>query len=295
MAVTLLTSIAVLLRIISNPLGNVFQKKLASNGDHPLLINFLTYLLLSVICVFMAMNVPWQVLPNAFWIYSILGGIAGAVGNGFLVKALEKGDLSVLGPINSYKSVVGIIGGIILLGEIPNLWGILGIALIVYGSYFVLDTTAERFSWALLRKKEIQFRAWAMILTAIEAVFIKKIILASSTTIAFISWCWFGALFSFLLLFLYKLDIKKEIATIGYRNLSNYLFLILYIGIMQLTTNYVLENMEVGYALSLFQLSTIISVLLGQRYFKEQDIRKKMVGSAIMIVGSIVIILLKDN
>ena len=63
---------------------------------------------------------------------------------------------------------------------------------------------------------------------------------------------------------------------------------------MQLTTNYVLENMEVGYALSLFQLSTIISVLLGYRFFKEKDIRKKLIGSAIMITGSIVIILLKD-
>ncbi len=294
MAVTLLTSIAVLLRIISNPLGNVFQKKLASNGHHPLIINFLTYLLLSVICVFIAMNVQWHVLPKEFWIYSILGGIAGAVGNGFLIKALEKGDLSVLGPINSYKSVVGIIGGMILLNEIPNLWGIIGVALIVYGSYYVLNTTADRFSWALLKKKEIQFRSWAMILTAIEAVFIKKIILASSTTIAFISWCWFGAIFSFLLLFLYKLDFKKGMTTIGYRNWSSYLFLILCIGTMQLTTNYVLENMDVGYALSLFQLSTIISVLLGYRFFKEQDIRKKLIGSAIMITGSIVIILFKD-
>ena len=294
LAVTLLTSLAVLLRIISNPLGNVFQKKLTANGNHPLIINFLTYLFLSVICVFLAMRVTWHVLPKAFWIYSILGGIAGAIGNGFLVKALEKGDLSVLGPINAYKSVVGIVGGIILLGELPNFWGMIGIALIVYGSYFVLDTTAERFSWALLKKKEIQFRAWAMILTAIEAVFIKKIILASSTTIAFFSWCWFGAVFSFLLLFLFKLDIKKQFSGISFHDLNSYLFLILCIGTMQLTTNYVLENMEVGYALSLFQLSTIISVLLGYRFFKERDIRKKLIGSAIMITGSIVIILLKD-
>ena len=171
----------------------------------------------------------------------------------------------------------------------------IGIALIVYGSYFVLDTTAERFSWALLKKKEIQFRAWAMILTAIEAVFIKKIILASSTSIAFISWCWFGAIFSFLLLFIYRLDFKKETAMVGFNNLSSYLFLILCIGTMQLTTNYVLENMEVGYALSLFQLSIILSVLLGHRFFKEQDIQKKLIGSAIMITGSIVIILLKDQ
>jgi drug/metabolite transporter (DMT)-like permease len=289
---TLLTSLAVLLRIISNPLGNVFQKQLTAKGNHPLLVNFLTYFLLSIVCIVFANQVPWKELPNQFWLYSILGGIAGASGNGFLVKALQKGALSVLGPINSYKSVVGIIIGIFLLGEIPNMWGLLGIALIIYGSYFVLDTTEEKFSWALLKKQEIQFRLCAMVLTAIEAVFVKKVILASSTSIAFISWCWFGAFFSFLLLFVYRLNIKKETQMIDFGDFSKYALLVLCIGTMQFTTNYAFDHMPVGYALALFQLSIIVSVLLGHRIFKEADIRKKLIGSAIMIAGSIVIILM---
>jgi drug/metabolite transporter (DMT)-like permease len=64
---------------------------------------------------------------------------------------------------------------------------------------------------------------------------------------------------------------------------------------MQLTTNYAFANMQVGYALSLFQLSIIVSVLLGYKIFKEQDVRKKLIGSGIMIAGSIIIILLKGN
>lgn len=293
MTETLLTTTAVLLRIISNPFGNVLQKQLTAKGNHPLLINFLTYLLLSVVCLFSALNVHWQQLPLQFWHYSFLAGIAGALGNGFLVRALQKGDLSVLGPINSYKSIVGVIVGIFLLKEIPNFWGVLGIILIVLGSYFVLDTTEERFSWALLKKPEIQYRIWAMILTAIEAVFIKKIILASSTTIAFISWCWFGAGFSFFILFVYRLNLKDEIQKSGGTNFSKYIFLVICIGTMQFSTNYAFDHMPVGYALSLFQLSTIISVLLGHRLFKEQDIRKKLIGSTIMVIGSVVIILFK--
>lgn len=218
----------------------------------------------------------------------------GALGNGFLIKALQKGDLSVLGPINSYKSVVGIIVGIILLGEVPNGWGLLGILLIICGSYFVLDTTEERFSAALLKKREIQFRIWAMVLTAVEAVFVKKVILASSATIAFISWCWFGAFFSALLLIIDRLNLKIEISKIGQASLSKYALLVVCIGTMQLTTNYVFDHIPVGYALSFFQLSTIVSVLLGHKIFKEQDIRKKLIGSAIMIAGSIIIIFLKD-
>lgn len=289
----ILLAIAVLLRIVSNPVANVFQKQLTNQGQHPLFVNFLSYLLLSFFGIFIAVAIDWPILSQTFWLYSILGGMAGALGNGFLVKSLQKGDLSVLGPVNAYKSVIGIIIGIFLLGEMPNIWGVVGIALIIYGSYFVLDTTEERFSWSLLKNKEIQFRIWAMLLTAVEAVFIKKVIQASTTTIAFLSWCWFGALFSFLLLFIYKLPVKTSFNQLKLRYFSKYILLVFCIGIMQFMTNYTFDQMPVGYALALFQLSIIVSVFLGYRIFREKDIRKKMIGSIIMILGSIVLIFLK--
>ena len=211
----ILTSVAIILRVLSNPLGNVFQKQLTNRYNHPLLINFLTFLLLSVFCIIPAIQVRWLELPFEFWKYCILAGIVGATGNGFLVKALQCGDLSVLGPINSYKSVVGIIVGIFLLGEIPNLWGIAEVHLV------------------------------------------------------------------------------KEFKRIKIRDLFSYFYLVLCIGTMQYTTNYVFDHMEVGYALALFQLSTIVSIFLGYRIFEEENITKKLIGSVIMVAGSVMIILLK--
>lgn len=289
----MLTSIAVVLRVLSNPVANVFQKSLTAKRHHPLAVNFLSYLGLSILCLASAVGVPWSHLPLSFWTFSLLSGMAGAVGNGFLVRALQKGDLSVLGPINAYKSVVGIIVGVILLGEWPNFWGAAGTALIIGGSYFVLDTTEERFSWTLLGRKEIQYRLWALVLTAIEAVLLKKVILASDVTIAFISWCVFGALFSAWLLPVYRVSLRTEWQQFSRGDAGRFAVLLLCLGTMQLTTNYVLTHMPVGYALALFQLSTIISVLLGYRIFKEKSIPKKLLGSAIMLLGSVLIILLK--
>jgi drug/metabolite transporter (DMT)-like permease len=286
-----LITIAVLLRIFSNPLANVFQKQLTSGHHHPLLVNFMTYLLLSAASIPFIPFIPWKAQPVEFWIYSILGGITGALGNGFLIKALQKGDLSVLGPVNSYKSVVGVFIGIFLLGEIPDFLGLLGIALIIYGSYFVLDTTKERFTLALLNNIEIRFRILAMILTAVEAVFIKKVILTSSPSIAFISWCCFGALFSFLLYFAFSPNYKRELREKAFTDPGKYISLVFCIGTMQFTTNYVFKYIDVGYALSFFQLSIIASVLLGHRYFNERNIRKRLFGSAVMIAGSIIIIM----
>lgn len=272
-----------------------FKKNLTAKGHHPLLVNFLSYAGLSVLCLPFLFRISWNQLPTAFWTWSVVSGIAGAVGNGFLVRALEKGDLSVLGPINAYKSVVGLVVGIFLLGELPNSWGLAGTALIIGGSYFVLDTTADRFSFALFRRKEIQYRLWALVLTAIEAVLIKKVILASDVTLAFFSWCFMGAFFSFWLLPFYGVKIRQRASGFGANDLTRFIVLVLCLGAMQLTTNYVLDHMPVGYALALFQLSTIVSVLLGYRIFNERDIPKKLLGSAIMLLGSVLIILLKET
>ncbi len=292
MSIILFTSIAVILRILSNPVANVFQKSLTANEHHPLAVNFFSYLGLSLLCLPLAFRIMWGELPGSFYTWAIFSGMAGAIGNGFLVKALQKGDLSVLGPINAYKAVVGIVVGIFLLAEWPNVWGLAGTALIIWGSYFVLDTTEERFSWALLKRKEIQSRICALVLTAIEAVLIKKVIQTSDVTTAFLSWCWMGAFFSFWLLPLYRVSPAAAIKFSG-ENARRYALLILCLGTMQFTTNYVFNHMPVGYALALFQLSTIVSVLLGYRVFNEKNIQQKLIGAAIMIVGSLLIILLK--
>ena len=279
---------AIILRILSNSCSNVFQKKLTAEGVPPLTINFLTYAGLSIVCIALSITLHPAVLTIKMWEYALTGGLLGALGNGFLIKALEKGELSVLGPINSYKSVAAMAAGIFLAGEMPSPAGIFGTALIIFGSYFIFNSTEEGFSLKLLKRKDIQYRILALIFTAAEAVFIKKIIVQSDIKTAFVLWCVFGTIFSFLLLKIKKIKIKipaKSSALLV-------LLLIISTGVMQYTTNYVFKNMNVSYALALFQLSAILSVILGWKYFRETDLKKKLLGSAIMGAGAAILILL---
>jgi drug/metabolite transporter (DMT)-like permease len=62
---------------------------------------------------------------------------------------------------------------------------------------------------------------------------------------------------------------------------------------MLASTNYTLSHMPVGYALALFQLSILLSVVLGQRFFNELHLFKKLMGATIMVIGSALIILMK--
>lgn len=291
----ILVYIALLTRITTNPLANVFQKKLSLNGHHPTFINFVTYLGLSLLAEFGIDHIPWRALPHEFWILATLSGLAGSLGNNFLIKSLQKGELSVLGPINSYKSIIAVFFGFFMLGEIPNFWGLMGMLLIIYGSYWVLDAIPAGFSCKLLHRKDIQYRIWAMILTAIEAVWIKKLILMSSIEIAWISWCWFGAIFSFFFLVFSRIDLKKSVSQINALDTKMYFYLLVSIGLMQFTTTYLLEKVPVAYALALFQSSLILTVILGKKFFNESNIKKKLMGAIIMIAGSLLLILLKDT
>jgi drug/metabolite transporter (DMT)-like permease len=287
------TFLAVMIRILINPLSNVLQKQITIKGQHPLFINLTTYAFLAFISIFLVFDISIQSLDTEFWIYSIAGGITGALGNGFIVKALEKGELSVLGPINAYKSIVGMLFAYLLIKEVPNVWGIAGMLFIIIGSYFVLDTTEEKFSWQLFKTPAIQYRLAALILTGIQAVLDKKVIEHSNLTIAFAGWSIFGAGFSFIFILFTKVSIQKEFKNIHRAILIKYFLLVITVGLMLASTNYTLSHMPVGYALALFQLSILLSVVLGHRFFNEMHLFKKLIGATIMVIGSALIILMK--
>lgn len=280
--------ILLILRITSNSFLNAFQKGL-SKTNHPLNTNFKTYFLLFVFCLPLLLVFYFKTLTFETFTWALIGGLFGAIGNGFLITALKYGELSVLAPINSYKAVVGLVFGIILLKEIPNLSAVLGIILIISGSFIIFETQKEGFSFKLFKRKDVVFRFLALIFSAIEAVFIKKVIILTDVYCSFYLWAIFGFIFSYLLLKVNKiavfknLDFKKEI--------QPFISLSLLVFLMQFSTNIIFEKISVAASLSLFQLSNIVSVFLGYKFFKEKSILKKLIGSIIMIIGSVVILL----
>lgn len=281
----MLTIAAVIVRIISNSLSNVFQKRLTQSGISAFAVNIYTYLGLSILCLFFVKNLA--PITSVVLINAVAGGIFGALGNYFLIRALSSGDLSVLGPINAYKSLVAMVFAIFLAGEIPSIYGLLGITLLIIGSYVIFYTTDEGFSLKLLKRNDIKFRIYALIFTAIEAVFIKNVIVNSDVLTSFILWSFFGAIFSFLLTLFCREKLQKPSKSA----LPVFGLIVLCAGVMQYSTNFVFERMNVSYALALFQLSAVLNVILGWKIFREKDFIKKLAGSIIMVIGAAVLII----
>ena len=277
---------ATILRITANSGLNTLQKGLSKTFS-PLNTNFKTYFLLAIFSI-PAFLIFYPKTSFETIIWSFIGGFFGALGNAFLIAALKYGELSILGPINSYKAIVGLVFGIILIKEIPHSFSILGIFLILAGSFFIFDTTKEGFSLSLFKRKDIIYRLLALTFSAIEAIFIKKVIILSDITTSFLLWVIFGFIFSFIIL---KINRKKAFETTCFnKEITPFMALSLLVFIMQYSTNFIFEKIPTAAALSLFQLSNILNVFLGWKIFNEGHLLKKLIGSIIMVIGTVIII-----
>ena len=270
--------IGILVRIFSNSYLNVLQKILTGKNEPSSVINFFSYLGLTIIGIIICPNPIFStaILPNFCFL-----GLLGALGNYYIIKALSCGELSVLAPINSYKPIIALIWGIFLLNETPHICEILAILLIIIGTLILTPGK-------LFFIKSTFYRFLALFFSGTEAIFIKKIIVLTNVQTGFLYWALAGLVFSTVFVLFSKHPIKISKQSRKYQ-----LGLIILTAIMQYSTNYVFSKMNVAYALALFQLSTIVSVFLGVNLFKEKELIKKLIASFIMIFGAIIIILNK--
>lgn len=272
--------VALISRIVSNPIANFFQKKLTV-AESSLTVNFWSYLFMAIFCLPFLYNNQILGYAGNFYLYVLLAGLLCFLGTICLIKALSIGELSVLGPINSYKSIIGLITAFFLLGEIPNLKSLIGFFLIIGASFLFVDEKGK-----FILNKSVLLRISALIFTGIEAVILKQIILLSSPVACFIWWSVAGLIFSFVFAVA-----NKKLKPHSNKTIQTCLVIGILLFIMQLSTNIVFENFDVGLSLSLFQLSSIVSLFLGFKFLKEKGIIRKTIGTIIMILGSILILI----
>lgn len=290
----MVTALLVVTRVVANPVSNVFQKQLAQRGASPVFIIAATHALLTLIALPILAATPVSQISSGFWTSMGICIVLAVAGNVLLVYALRAADLSVLGPINSYKAVISLVLGIFLLGEVPSALGLTGVFLILAGSYFVADRAeGQPRRNALLdffRNPGVQLRLGALAFSATEAVFLKRAIVHATPMITFLFWCILPLPVAAAAAgFLPRGSAKLELRRCG-QNLRTYLWLALTTGLMQGTTLLMFERLQVGYSLALFQLSSILNVFLGHHYFSEPHFRRRLIGSAIMVLGAMLIV-----
>jgi drug/metabolite transporter (DMT)-like permease len=208
------------------------------------------------------------------------------------MKAIKLSPLSLSIPFLSFTPVFMILTGFIVLGEVPNSWGIIGIGFVVAGSY-LLNVTQLKYGCfaplrAILREPGSILMLVVAFIYSFLAVLGKKAIQHSSPL--FFGFFYLAALdITTLIFFSFLEKIRwRDILKVPVKGLSVGLMLFLHAFFHCLAINMI----EAVYMIAVKRMSILFSVVYGWILFKESDIGARMLGALLMFAGVVFIILL---
>ena len=262
----------------------LYAKKLTKNFDEFLL--GLSVSLAVVICLapFVIFNgVPD--LGDRFFISLIITGTINAITLVLILKALKTTDLSLVVPILSLSPVFLLLTSPVIVGEIPSLSGLIGVLVVLSGTYVLNFKNGINFQpfLQIIRNKGQRMIVVVTILWAISSNFY-KIGMQNSSPLFFIL-----ALNIFISIFLLPINLKKKRFLI----IKNNWKILLPLGVLSAGTaifqwNAVNLNLIV-YVLSIKRLSIVISILGAYIFFKEKNSIQRIIATVIILIGVLVI------
>jgi drug/metabolite transporter (DMT)-like permease len=241
----------------------------------------------------------------AFWGWMVLAAAVEVPGNFLLLRSIQRTDLSIFGPLNSYKPIVGMLLGWWILAELPTVYGVLGMVIVLVGSLLLADHSSSPSEPCAARQclglqhQGVRDRLIAVVLTASGSIFLKLAMQYQGTLASLAVWSflsWFMALGWLVSNCLWVkcspgncLSWTRQFAPAAM--LPQVISIAASMMVMQGLTILAFQAMHVGYALALFQLGSLVSVYLGHRLFGEVDFWRRLAAAFIMFAGAVVIML----
>jgi uncharacterized membrane protein len=208
------------------------------------------------------------------------------------MKAIKHSDLSLTVPMVVFTPLFLLITSPLIVGEFPNLFGFFGVILIVVGSYLLqvkkrAEGILQPFK-SLLQQKGPRYMLLVAFIWSISANIDKIGVMNSSPTLWITSMCMLISIglfpFTYKHLFGKTVEIKKTIRMVFPIGLV-YSFVILN---QMIAINLTL----VSYVISIKRMSAVFAVFWGFLIFKETEIKERLLGVSIMILGVLLITLM---
>lgn len=235
---------------------------------------------------FLFINIPH--LDRTFWL-SLLFLVPMEVTAIILyVKAIKISPLSLTIPFMALSPVFIIFTAFLMLGELPDRSGFVGIFLIVAGAYILnVRATKEGFLGPLKAIKREKGSVLMIIVALIYSVTstIGKIAIQHSSPV------FFGAFYPLILTGVFSiilLTTKGKIQKVFSRPLI-FLCIGFFIAVMVLSHFTAISMADVAYMISVKRTSLIFSVIYGWLFFGEKHTGERLTGSVLMVTGVVLI------
>lgn len=228
-------------------------------------------------------------LGGQYWIALLVDGALNVLATILQLRAIKKSDLSLTIPLLAFTPLFLLIMSPLILGQFPTLLGVIGVILIVIGSY-VLNIKKRDSGYlapfkAMLEQRGPRLMLYAAFLLSITSSIDKIGVLNSSPLF------WAVSVHSFTTITLAPVIIRELNHHLKLTNPDiRLLFAVGFFSALAIVTQYIaITTLLVPYVIAIKRTSTIMSVLFGYLIFKEKGIKGRLLGAAIMVMGVIFI------
>jgi drug/metabolite transporter (DMT)-like permease len=233
--------------------------------------------------------VPWPELDRTFWLCMALGMPLEVIAFLCYMRAIKVSPLSLTLPFLAFTPALVILTGFIILDEELNMYGAMGIMLIVTGSYTLNLSYAKRdfFAPFLAIYKEQGSRL--MLMTAFLYSLTSAI---GKLAISHSSPQFFGVIY-FLFLGLIIIALFPLMPGARIDNLFKRPLIGLIAGFVLATMIFchtcAISLVQAAYMISVKRTSLLFGVIFGWLVFKEENIKERLLGVSIMMAGVVII------
>ena len=232
-------------------------------------------------------------IPSAssyFYIVVFINAIVWSIAIFLLMRSLETSDLSVSIPILSFTPIFLLLVSYILLKEFPSLQGLIGILIVVAGSYTLNISSIKSGYFEPIKSifvKKGFYMLIAAFLFSITASLAKiGINLSNPAYFMFVHYLFTSLILT--TLFFNKInENKKQIKA----NFKYFLIIGISVAFSEILAATAFTLTIVPYVISLKRINVIFSVLIGFLLFKEKHFKESITGSIIMFIGALLITL----
>ena len=235
--------------------------------------------------------VPFPKLDRTFYWSFLLSLPINGLGMIFYMKAIQISPLSLTIPYLAFTPTFMIPVGYLLLEELPDTWGVVGILVTCAGSY-VLNMEKDHRS-LLAPFKAIGREAGSLLMLFVAFVYsfgavVGKIAILHSSPLFFgVSFFFVFSLVILLPLFAFR---KIQLPALVREYKKGVVVGILYFFHIY-CHSYAISMVKAAYMISIKRFSILFSLVYGRLVFQEKNIAVRLAGSLLMISGAMLIVL----
>ncbi len=229
-------------------------------------------------------------ISGAFWIALAVGGCLNVLTTILYVKAIKHSDLSTTVPILAFTPAFLLITSPFMTGEFPTTIGLIGVGLVIIGSYLLNVSQSNNGLLTpyrlLLKDRGPRLMLIVAILWAITSN-IDKIGVTNSSSLY-----WSFSTYTVMTIILFPIMLVKSSKSISQiPSLFGVLFPLGFISSLVIISQMIAISLSlVIYVIAVKRSSAILSVLSGYLFFKEKHLIERLAGTIIMILGVLTII-----